>query len=124
MADGAPAADRAATAGGFDIDLARHQAGRIDRELRNNKSGVPFDADTPMAAFRRNAAAARADRSMTLHEDITTTPDGIIIYRYRQGKGERCRRSGSVGLGIAGAAGINDAGWISCPKAGSWQSVD
>jgi hypothetical protein len=113
-----------APAGSFGVGLARRQAGRIDRELRGGKSGVPLQADTPWARFRRDVESAHVNDSMSVQEDMYTDPEGVIIYRYRQGNQVRCRRSGSVGLGIAGAGGINDAGWITCPKGAAWHSLN
>ncbi|MDN4056125.1 hypothetical protein QPK32_23965 [Massilia sp. YIM B02763] len=116
----APAAD-GAPAGGFAMGLARRQAGRADRELRNGKSGVPLEADTPWARFRRGLEAAHIDDSRTLATDTYTSPDGVIYYRYRQGNRVRCRRSGGVGVLPQSMAEAGSAANVPCPSGASWQ---
>lgn len=111
-------------AGGIAYGIARHQAGRIDHALRGGKSGVPLQADTPWARFGRAIEAAHIDRSMSVREDEYTGPDGVVVYRFRQGNQTRCRRAGGVGLGIAGAPGVNDAGSIPCPSGAVWTPID
>jgi hypothetical protein len=105
---------------GFAAGLARRQAGRIDRELRNGKSGVPREADTTWARFQRGLEAAHVDRSMSARMDSYTSPDGVVIYRQRVGGRTLCYRTGSVGLGVAGARGVNDAGPVQCPSGVTW----
>lgn len=111
----------AAVNGSFTVGLAKREAGRIDRELRGGKSGVPLEADTPWARFQRGLEDAHIDRSLNATEDSYTSPDGVVIYRRRVGSRVTCYRTGSVGLGVAGAVGINDAGSITCPKGVVWQ---
>jgi hypothetical protein len=114
--------------GGFVAGLARRQAGRIDRELRKGKPGVPAEADTPMARFQRGLESAHIDRSLTLQSDTYTSPDGVVIYRFRQGNRFRCRRAGGVGMPLAGmpgtgsitAGGAGAAGATDCPKGVVW----
>lgn len=121
-------ADAASAQGGFMAGLARHQAGRIDRELRKGKPGVPAEADTAMARFQRGLESAHIDRSLTLQSDTYTSPDGIVIYRFRQGNRFRCRRAGGVGMPLAGmpgtgsitAGGAGAAGDTDCPKGVVW----
>jgi hypothetical protein len=105
----------------FSLDQARRQAGGIDRELRKGKSGVPVEADTPLARLRQKLDDAHVEALSGVQQDSYTAPDGRIIYRTRVGKRTVCRISGSVGLGIAGARGINDAGSVSCPTGVEWQ---
>jgi hypothetical protein len=110
--------------GGFGLNLAKRQAGRIDRELRKGKSGVPDEPDTPMGRFRRGLEQAHVDRSLSVREDSYTSPDGTIIYRKRIGKGSICRRGGSVSpLGMnsmaMGGEAKND---IPCPKGVDWKT--
>nr|WP_314546009.1 hypothetical protein [uncultured Massilia sp.] len=116
----APAAE-AAPAGGFALGLARRQAGRIDRELRKGKSGVPVEADTPWARFQRGVDAAHIDSSLTLTTDTYTSPDGVIYYRYRQGNSVRCRRSGGVGVLPQSMAAAGSAANVPCPSGATWQ---
>lgn len=116
------ACDPAAAAhGSFTLGLARREAGRIDRELRGGKSGVPLDADTPWARFQHGFEAAHVDRSLGVSEESYTAPDGVVIYRRRIGGRVLCYRTGGVGLGVAGAVGLNDAGAIQCPSRAEWK---
>jgi hypothetical protein len=110
----------AAANGSFMVGVAKRQAGRIDRELRGGKSGVPLEADTPWARFQRGLEAAHVERSMSVIEDSYTAPDGVVIYRRRIGSRTLCYRTGSVGLGIAGARGVNEAGPVTCPSGVTW----
>jgi hypothetical protein len=110
----------AAANGSFMVGVAKRQAGRVDRELRGGKSGVPLEADTPWARFQRGLEAAHVERSMSVTEDSYTAPDGVVIYRRRIGSRTLCYRTGSVGLGIAGARGVNEAGPVTCPSGVTW----
>jgi hypothetical protein len=123
LADPAPAAPAVdmRPGGSFGLDIAKRQAGRVDRELRKGKSGVPLEADTPWARFRRGLEAAHVEPGMGVQLDSYTAPDGVVIYRERVGNRTFCRRSGSVGLGVAGTAGVNDAGNIRCPSGVQWK---
>jgi hypothetical protein len=121
-------AGASAAQGGLVAGLARQQAGRIDRELRKGKPGVPTEADTPAARFQRDLESAYIDRSLTLQSDTYTSPDGVVIYRFRQGNRYRCRRAGGVGMPLAGmpgtgsitAGGAGAAGATACPKGVVW----
>jgi hypothetical protein len=109
--------------GGFGLNLSKRQAGRIDRELRKGKSGIPDAPDTPMGRFRRGLEAAHIDRSMSVREDSYTSPDGTIIYRKRIGNSVMCRRSGNVSpLGMRGMTMGSEAGDVPCPKGVDWKS--
>jgi hypothetical protein len=126
LADPAPATTTGAPVdlrpgGSFGLDMAKRQAGRVDRALRQGKSGVPLEADTPWARFRRGLEAAHVEPGMGVQLDSYTAPDGVVIYRERVGKRTFCRRTGSVGLGVAGTAGINDAGNVPCPSGVQWR---
>lgn len=108
--------------GGFALGLSKRQAGRIDRELRKGKSGVPDEPDTPMGRFRRGLEAAHIERSMSVQEDSYTSPDGVVIYRRRIGNTMICRRSGSISpLGMRGMLFANEAGDVPCPKGVQWK---
>jgi len=108
--------------GGFGASLSRRQAGRIDRELRGGKSGVPDEPDTPMGRFRRGLEAAHIDRSMSVHFDTYTSPDGTIYYRKRIGNSVICRRSGNIGpLDMKGMEmGGEVADKVRCPSGVAW----
>jgi len=120
------------TQGGFAYGLAKGQAGRVDRELRKGKPGVPTEADTPWARFQRGLDSAHIDRSLTLQSDTYTSPDGIVIYRFRQGNRVRCRRAGGAGMPLRGMPegsslsipGSNAAGETDCPKGVTWNRDD
>ena len=108
--------------GGFALGLSKRQAGRIDRELRKGKSGIPEEPDTPMGRFRRGLEAAHIDRSNAVFEDSYTSPDGTVTYRKRIGNASYCRRSGSVSpLGMRGMIMGNEAGDVPCPKGVTWK---
>jgi hypothetical protein len=108
--------------GGFGLGLSRRQAGRIDRELRKGKSGVPDEPDTPMGRFRRGLEAAHIERSTAVHEDSYTSPDGTVIYRKRIGKMVICRRSGNISpLGMRIMTMGSEAGDVPCPRGVDWQ---
>lgn len=106
--------------GGFTYSLAARQAGRIDRELRNGKPGVPTAADTASARFQRGLESAHVDRSMTIQTDTYTSPDGIVMYRYRTANGVRCRRAGGVGMLLQGMPDAPAAMNVDCPKGVEW----
>ena len=108
--------------GGFGLALSKRQAGRIDRALRNGKSGVPDEPDTPMGRFRRGLEAAHIDRSLSVHFDTYTSPDGTIYYRKRIGNSVICRRSGNIApLGMKGMEmGGEVAENIRCPSGVTW----
>ena len=115
--------DQAVADGGFAASLSRRQAGRIDRELRKGRSGVPDEPDTPMGRFRRGLEQAHVDRSWSVREDSYTSPDGTVIYRKRIGKATICRRSGNVSpLGMRGVLFGNEAGDVPCPAGVQWKS--
>jgi hypothetical protein len=109
--------------GGLGLNLSKRQAGRIDRELRKGKSGVPDEPDTPMGRFRRGLEAAHIDRSTAVYEDSYTSPDGTVIYRKRIGKGSICRRSGNINpLGMNGMAMGNQVkDNVPCPSGVDWK---
>jgi hypothetical protein len=108
--------------GGFGLGLSKRQAGRIDRELRKGKSGIPEEPDTPMGRFRRGLEAAHIDRSTSVREDSYTSPDGTIIYRKRIGNMTICRRSGNISpLGMRRMLMGSEAGDVECPKGVTWK---
>jgi len=121
-------AGAASVQGGFVAGLARHQAGRVERELRKGRPGVPVEADTTMARFQRGLESAHIDRALTLQSDTYTSPDGVVFYRFRQGNRFHCRRAGGVGMPLAGmpgtgsitAVGAGAAGATDCPKGVVW----
>lgn len=116
----AAAVEEAAPAtSGFSLELAKRQSGAIDRALRKGKSGVPVEADTPWARFQRGVEAAYDDRSNSVVMDSYTSPDGIVIYRFRQGNRVSCRQTG--GVAPAGMKGVGSAGDVTCPSGVTWK---
>jgi len=118
--------------GGLVSSLAKRQAGRVDRELRKGKPGVPAEADTPSGRFQRGVESAYSDRTLTWQSDTYTSPDGVVIYRFRQGNRYRCRRSGGVGMPLRGFSdgasaslpGASSAAEMDCPKGVTWNRDD
>jgi hypothetical protein len=100
-ADTAPAAPHTETAEEL-LRSARKQAGAIDRELRGGRPGVPQEPGTPWSGVRSGLAAAHIDRSRTAVTDSYTGPDGVTIYRIRQGDKVYCRATGSAALPMPG----------------------
>jgi hypothetical protein len=109
-------------------DIAKRQAGAVDRELRGGKlAPLTPDPDLPIHRFRRALESAYIDQSRTLVTDSYTQPDGVIVYRFRLGSKVWCRQSGGgtpgmlersegaklAGAGSAGGAGA--AGTVQCP---------
>jgi hypothetical protein len=114
------------------VGRAKRDAGIIDRELRKGKSGVPEVADTPWGRFRQALEGAHKDSRRGLTSESYTTPDGQVIYRFRQGGKTWCRTSGSIKPRIGGAegggatmfdtqGGGGSAGGIRCPSHGDWR---
>ena len=109
--------------GGFGLGLSRRQAGRIDRDLHKGKPGVPDEPDTPMGRLRRALEGAHIDRSLSVHFDTYTAPDGTVYYRKRIGNGVICRRGGNIApLGMKGMEmGGEVAENIRCPGGVDWK---
>jgi hypothetical protein len=104
------------------LAVGKREAGRIDRELRAGKPGVPEVADTPWGRFRQALAAAHKDRSHTMAMDSFEGPDGTTIYRFRRGDKVYCRSTGGVaapssgrsdGAILAGAGSLDNIGFSS-----------
>jgi hypothetical protein len=102
------------------LGRSKRAAGGIDRALRGGKSEVPMEPDTPWARFRRGLEAAHVEPLLSEIRDSYTAPDGIVIYRARQGGRETCRQTGSVNFLPGGASGAGLAGNVPCPKGVKW----
>ncbi len=111
------------------MDIAKRQAGLIDREMRGGKPApLAPDTDLPIARFRAHLDSAFIDRSRTMVTESQTQADGVIVYRFRRGGKVWCRQSGGSGPGmmdysagakLAGAGsrgGSGAAGTIACPS--------
>jgi hypothetical protein len=117
------------TPSGADIAArARRDAGRVYAELSGGKSAVPDNPDTAWSRFANGVDGAHIESARTETMETYTSPDGVVIYRFRQGNRVRCRMTGGVGLGIPGgytlgqqlagagsAGGAGNAGFVPCP---------
>ena len=137
MADPAAAqAGTAATAAAIQDGIAAHEdstagrakgaAGATDNALRNGKLAPLDPSDSKWHRFAQAVAGARVDRSRTLISESYTSPDGVTIYRFRQGGRTYCRTGGDVkpspfGAQAGGATlfdkagGGGFAGTVVCP---------
>lgn len=137
MADPAAAqAGTAATAASIQDGIAAHDdstagrakgaAGAADNALRKGKLAPLDPSDSKWHRFAQAVAGARVDRSRTLISESYTSPDGVTIYRFRQGGRTYCRTGGDVkpspfGAQVGGATlfdkvgGGGFAGTIACP---------
>lgn len=110
------------------IDMAKRQAGSIDRELRGGKPApLRPDSELPIARLRSALESAYNERSRSVVMDTLTQADGVTVYRFRQGAKVWCRQSGGggssmielsegaklAGAGSRGGAGV--AGHVACP---------
>jgi hypothetical protein len=77
------------------LDSARHDIGKIDREMRGKKPDVLGRTDTPWGRFEQ--ALGGAHKETALAEDSYTSPDGTVVYRRRKNGKSVCRKTGSVG---------------------------
>lgn len=112
------------------LESAKRQAGAIDRDLRGGKPApLAPDPNLPFTRFQRALESAYIDQSRVVLMDTITEPDGVIVYRFRRGGKEWCRKSGggnpgmlerSEGAKLAGAGsggGPDAAGFVKCPSA-------
>jgi hypothetical protein len=109
---------------GFDIDLAKRQAGRIAYELGKGQPRAPIEANTPWTRFRDQLDAAHVESLTGAQQDSYTSPDGTVIYRLHVGGRTLCRSSGSVGgTSIGLTKGVNGAGSLPCPRSAEWKRL-
>lgn len=132
----AGAAASAATAAAIQDGIAAHDdstagrakgaAGATDNALRKGKLAPLDPSDSKWHRFAQAVAGARVDTSRTLISESYTSPDGVTIYRFRQGGRTYCRTGGDVkpspfGAQVGGATlfdkvgGGGFAGTIVCP---------
>ncbi|MCA1245764.1 hypothetical protein [Massilia sp. MS-15] len=130
--DTAQPASPSVTAGDL-LGTARREAGRIDRELRNGKPGIPDAPDTAWARFQGTLEGAHKDRGLGVTSQTYTAPDGQVIYRFMRGGKFRCRAGGGVRPKIGGAVGggaelfdvrggEGSAGEVRCPNHVEWKN--
>jgi hypothetical protein len=122
----ASAQERIATG---DDSLAGHgkrMAGTVDHELRKGKLAPLDPGDNKWQRFAQAVGDARVDNSRTLTSESYTAPDGVVVYRFRQGGRTWCRTGGDIrpspfGAQAGGAAlfdkagGGGFAGTVRCP---------
>ena len=112
-----------------DDSLAGHgkrMAGTVDHELRKGKLAPLDPGDNKWQRFAQAVGDARVDTSRTLTSESYTAPDGVVVYRFRQGGRTWCRTGGDIrpspfGAQAGGAAlfdkagGGGFAGTVRCP---------
>jgi hypothetical protein len=112
-----------------DDSLAGHgkrMAGAVDHELRKGKLAPLDPGDNKWQRFAQAVGDARVDTSRTLTSESYTAPDGVVVYRFRQGGRTWCRTGGDIrpspfGAQAGGAAlfdkagGGGFAGTVRCP---------
>jgi hypothetical protein len=105
---------------------AKGAAGSADNALRKGKLAPLDPSDSKWHRFAQAVAGARVDTSRTLISESYTSPDGVTIYRFRQGGRTYCRTTGGIrpspfGAQVGGATlfdtagGGGAAGTIACP---------
>jgi len=101
-------------------------AGAVDHELRKGKLAPLDPGDNKWQRFAQAVGDARVDTSRTLTSESYTAPDGVVVYRFRQGGRTWCRTGGDIrpspfGAQAGGAAlfdtagGGGFAGTVRCP---------
>ena len=101
-------------------------AGTVDHELRKGKLAPLDPGDNKWQRFAQAVGDARVDTSRTLTSESYTAPDGVVVYRFRQGGRTWCRTGGDIrpspfGAQAGGAAlfdkagGGGFAGLVQCP---------
>ena len=112
-----------------DDSLASHgkrTAGAVDHDLRKGKLAPLDPGDSKWQRFAQAVGDARVDTSRTRTSESYTGPDGIVVYRFRQGGRTWCRTGGDIrpspfGAQAGGAAlfdkagGGGFAGMVQCP---------
>ena len=123
-----PGSAQDTTAPGDDSLASRGKrtAGAVDHELRKGKLAPLDPGDSKWQRFAEAVGNARVDTSRTLTSESYTGPDGVVVYRFRQGGRTWCRTGGDIrpspfGAQAGGAAlfdkagGGGFAGTVRCP---------
>jgi len=84
---------------------ARRAAGGADHALREGKLAPLAPTDTPWKRFAAAVEGARKDTSRTVISESYTSPDGTIVYRFRNNGKVYCRTGGGVRPSMFGAEG-------------------
>jgi len=122
----ASAQERIATGDDSLASRGKRTAGAVDHELRKGKLAPLDPGDNKWQRFAQAVGDARVDTSRTLTSESYTAPDGVIVYRFRQGGRTWCRTGGDIrpspfGAQAGGATSFDTAGGggfagtIECP---------
>jgi len=122
----ASAQERIATGDDSLASRGKRTAGAVDHEMRKGKLAPLDPGDNKWQRFAQAVGDARVDNSRTLTSESYTAPDGVIVYRFRQGGRTWCRTGGDIrpspfGAQTGGAAlfdkagGGGFAGTVRCP---------
>lgn len=122
----ASAQERIATGDDSLASRGKRTTGAVDHELRKGKLAPLDPGDNKWQRFAQAVGDARVDTSRTLTSESYTAPDGVIVYRFRQGGRTWCRTGGDIrpspfGAQAGGAAlfdkagGGGFAGTVRCP---------
>jgi hypothetical protein len=120
------AQDTTATGDDSLASRGKHTAGAVDHELRKGKLAPLDPGDNKWQRFAQAVGDARVDTSRTLISESYTAPDGVVVYRFRQGGRTWCRTGGGIrpspfGAQAGGAelfdkaGGGGFAGTVRCP---------
>jgi len=120
------AQDTTATGDDSLASRGKRTAGAVDHELRKGKLAPLDPGDNKWQRFAQAVGDARVDTSRTLTSESYTAPDGVVVYRFRQGGRTWCRTGGGIrpspfGAQAGGAAlfdkagGGGFAGTVRCP---------
>lgn len=104
----------------------KRTAGAVDHELRKGKLAPLDPGDSKWQRFAEAVSNARVDTSRTLVSESYTSPDGVVVYRFRLGGRTWCRTGGGIrpspfGAQAGGATSFDTAGGggfagtIECP---------
>ena len=104
----------------------KRTAGAVDHELRKGKLAPLDPGENKWQRFAEAVSNARVDTSRTLTSESYTAPDGVVVYRFRQGGRTWCRTGGGIrpspfGAQAGGAelfdkaGGGGFAGTVRCP---------
>lgn len=105
----------------------KRTAGTVDHDLRKGKLAPLDPSDSKWHRFALAVGNARVDTSRTLTSESYTSPDGVVVYRFRQGGRTWCRTGGDIRpspFGAQGggaqlfdkAGGGGFAGTVACPS--------
>jgi hypothetical protein len=95
------------------IARAKRDVGKIDRELRGGKSGVPAQRpDTPIARFEALMASAFIDRSTAMSIHTYRSADGVAYTRLTRRGAAVCYMGGGGTRAVEVNCPPADSGWL------------